>query len=54
MNVVVQDDWHIRIMSADGKPRNASTIKPGDELLSYICEPGRHVGVKVSETIIER
>ncbi|MFV2050533.1 3-dehydroquinate synthase II [Metabacillus litoralis] len=54
LNVVVQDDWHIRIMSADGKPRNASTIKPGDELLSYICEPGRHVGVKVSETIIER
>ncbi|MBM7602183.1 3-dehydroquinate synthase II/3-amino-4-hydroxybenzoic acid synthase [Metabacillus crassostreae] len=54
LNVIVQDDWHIRIMSADGKPRNASTIQPGDELLSYICEPGRHVGVKVSETIIER
>ncbi|MBP3950803.1 3-dehydroquinate synthase II [Bacillus suaedae] len=54
INVIVQDDWHIRIMSADGKPRNASTIKPGDELLAYICEPGRHVGVKVTETIIER
>ncbi len=54
LNVIVQDDWHIRIMSADGKPRNASTIRPGDELLAYVCEPGRHVGVKVNETIIER
>jgi 3-amino-4-hydroxybenzoic acid synthase len=54
LNVIVQDDWHIRIMSADGKPRNASTIQPGDELLAYVCEPGRHVGVKVNETIIEK
>lgn len=54
INVIVQDDWHIRIMGADGKPRNASTIQPGDTLLSYICEPGRHVGIKVDETIIER
>jgi 3-amino-4-hydroxybenzoic acid synthase len=54
LNVIVQDDWHIRIMGADGQPRNASTIRPGDELLSYVCEPGRHVGIKVKETIQER
>ncbi len=54
INVIVQDDWHIRIMGADGKPRNASLIRPGDELLAYVCEPGRHVGIKVSETIIEK
>ena len=54
INVIVQDDWHIRIMGADGKPRNATMIKPGDELLAYVCEPGRHVGIKVNETIIER
>jgi 3-amino-4-hydroxybenzoic acid synthase len=53
LNVFVQDDWHIRIMDAEGNPRNASTIQPGDELLAYTCEPGRHVGVKVTETIVE-
>jgi 3-dehydroquinate synthase II/3-amino-4-hydroxybenzoic acid synthase len=53
LNVIVQDDWHIRLMGADGKPENATLIKPGDELLSYVCQPGRHVGIKVGETIIE-
>lgn len=54
INVIVQDDWHIRIMGADGKPKNASLIQPGDELLAYVCEPGRHVGIKVNESILER
>lgn len=54
LNVVVQDDWHIRIMGADGQPRNASAIAPGDRLLTYVCDPGRHVGIKVDETIIEK
>lgn len=54
LNVIVQDDWHIRLMGADGKPRNASLIRPGDELLAHVCESGRHVGIKVKETIIEK
>lgn len=54
INVIVQDDWHIRLMGADGKPKNATKIKPGDELLAYLCEPGRHVGIKVGETILEK
>ena len=54
INVIVQDDWHIRLMGADGQPKNASLIRPGDELLAYVCEPGRHVGIKVNETIIEK
>ncbi len=54
LNVIVQDDWHIRLMGADGKPRNATLIQPGDSLLAYLCSPGRHVGIGVGETIIER
>lgn len=53
LNVIVQDDWHIRVMGADGKPKNANKVQPGDELLAHVCEPGRHVGIKVSETISE-
>lgn len=54
LNVIVQDDWHIRIMGADGQPQNASSIRPGDRLLAYVCDPGRHVGIKVDETILEK
>lgn len=54
LNVIVQDDWHIRLMGADGKPRNATLIRPGDSLLGHLCQPGRHVGIGVGETIIER
>jgi len=54
INVIVQDDWHIRVMGIDGKPMNSSLIRPGDKLLAYVCEPGRHVGIKVNETIIEK
>jgi 3-dehydroquinate synthase II/3-amino-4-hydroxybenzoic acid synthase len=54
LNVIVQDDWHIRLMGADGQPKNATLIQPGDRLLGYLCQQGRHVGISVSETIIER
>lgn len=53
INTIVQDDWHIRIFGKDGKVVNASNIVPGDELLGYICEGGRHVGIKINETIDE-
>ncbi|MGI5920716.1 MAG: 3-dehydroquinate synthase II [Syntrophomonadaceae bacterium] len=54
LNVIVQDDWHIRLMGSDGLPRNATKIQPGEELLAYISTPGRHVGISVNETIIEK
>jgi len=54
LNVIVQDDWHIRIMGADGRPKNATEIRPDDKLFAYVCEPGRHVGIKVDETILEK
>jgi len=54
INVIVQDDWHIRLMGADGKPRNATVIRPGEKLLAYISDPGRHVGIKFDEMIIEK
>ncbi len=53
INAIVQDDWHIRIFGCEGEVRNASTIKVGEELLAYICESGRHVGIKINETINE-
>lgn len=54
LNLIVQDDWHIRLMGADGRPKNATMIQPKDTLLGYLCPQGRHVGISVNETIIER
>ena len=53
INVIVQDDWHIRILGPKGKVHNASAIKIGDELLAYFCEGGRHVGIKTDEFLEE-
>jgi 3-amino-4-hydroxybenzoic acid synthase len=54
VNAFVQDDWHIRIFGGQGEPRNASSIKVGEELLVYICDNGRHVGIKIDESIEEK
>lgn len=53
INVIMQDDWHVRIFSDDAKPLNITELKPGDQLLGHRALPGRHVGIKVDEHIIE-
>lgn len=53
VNVIMQDDWHVRIFSAEGTPRNITELKPGDRVLGHLAQPGRHVGIKVDEHIIE-
>jgi 3-dehydroquinate synthase II/3-amino-4-hydroxybenzoic acid synthase len=53
VNVLMQDDWHVRIFSAEGKPLNITELKPGDKVLGHVASPGRHVGIKVDEHIIE-
>ena len=52
-NIIMQDDWHVRIFSAEGTPRNITELKPGDRVLGHVAQPGRHVGIKVDEHIIE-
>ena len=53
INVIIQDDWHVRLFDADGKVRNATDIAPGDRMLALQATPGRHVGIQVSESIVE-
>jgi len=53
VNILLQDDWHVRIYSEQGEPRNITELKPGDRVLGHVTDPGRHVGIKVSENILE-
>lgn len=54
INTFLQNDWHVRVMGADGKIRHATLIKPGDDLLAHVDLPGRHTGLKVNEHILEK
>jgi 3-dehydroquinate synthase II/3-amino-4-hydroxybenzoic acid synthase len=53
-NVIMQDDWHVRVFSADAKPLNITELAPGDRVLAHRAKPGRHVGIAVDEHIVER
>ncbi|MFJ2131510.1 3-dehydroquinate synthase II [Streptomyces sp. NPDC087845] len=54
ITTIMQEDWHVRVFGTDSKPRNITELKPGDEVFGFTQEPGRHVGVKVDELIIEQ
>ena len=54
INTFLQNDWHVRVMGADHEVRNSTLVRPGDRLLAYADEPGRHTGIKVSESIVEK
>ena len=53
VNVLMQDDWHVRIFSEEGLPLNITELKPGSKILGHLANPGRHVGIKVDEHIVE-
>ena len=53
LNVFVQDDWHIRIMDMK---EIQEMLLPFNLVINYWpirANQGRHVGVKVNETIVE-
>jgi len=54
VNVFLQDDWHVRVFSAEGTPICLSDLKVGDRVSGHVASPGRHVGIKIRETIVER
>lgn len=54
LNTIMQDDWHVRVFGADGKPVSVTTLVAGSLVLCYLTTPGRHVGIPVEEQIIER
>ncbi len=54
ISLVVQNAETIRLVTADGKAVSITTLKPGDKVLAHIEKAGRHFGMKVDETLIER
>lgn len=54
VSAVLQNAETIRLTKEDGTPISVVDLKEGDQVLGYIEEVGRHFGMKVEETIIEK
>lgn len=54
VSLLVQNAETICFTRPDGSPVSVVTLEPGDEVLAYHEEAGRHFGMKVEESIEER
>lgn len=51
---ILQNVETIHLIRPDGTSVDIGKLKVGDYILAYVEEPGRHFGMKVKETIIEK
>lgn len=54
VNLIVQDDWHVRVLGPGAAVRNVTELAPGDQLLGFVATDKRHVGWPVGEFCVER
>jgi 3-dehydroquinate synthase II len=54
LKTLLQNAETINLVDKKGKPKSVTMLKPGDDILVYSEVGGRHFGVKVEETMIER
>jgi 3-dehydroquinate synthase II len=54
ISLVLQNAETIRLVSPDGKAVSISNLKVGDKVLGHVEKGGRHFGMKVDETLVER
>ena len=54
VSLVMQNAETIRLVDPEGKAVSITKLKPGDKILAHVEKAGRHFGMKVDETLIER
>jgi 3-dehydroquinate synthase II len=54
VSLVLQNAETIRLVLPDGKAVSITSLKSGDKVLAHVEKAGRHFGMKVDETLIER
>ena len=54
ISLVMQNAETIRLVSPGGEAISITTLKSGDKVLGHIEKAGRHFGMQVDETLIER
>jgi 3-amino-4-hydroxybenzoic acid synthase len=54
VNLIVQDDWHVRVLGPGGTVLNSTELKAGDKVLGYLPTEDRHVGYPIAEFCLEK
>ncbi|ATZ61619.2 MAG: 3-dehydroquinate synthase II [Methanosarcinales archaeon Met12] len=54
ITTILQNAETIKLVTKDGMPKAVTTLKKGDEVLAYYEGGGRHFGMKIDETIVEK
>lgn len=54
LKTLLQNAETINLVTKDGGPVSVTKLRPGDEVLVHVESVGRHFGIKVEETIVER
>lgn len=54
VNLILQDDWHVRVLGPGGVVLNSTELKPGDKVLGYLPTEDRHVGYPINEFCLEK
>ena len=54
VTTILQKAETIRLVRSDGEAASVVRLRPGDEVLGFVEEAGRHFGHKVKETITEK
>ncbi|MCX5887750.1 MAG: 3-dehydroquinate synthase II [Proteobacteria bacterium] len=54
ISTILQNAETIRLTQPDGTPLSVVELKKGSEILVYLEDAGRHFGMKIKETIVEK
>ncbi len=54
VTTILQNAETIRLTKPNGEPISVVDLEPGSQVLVYNEEAGRHFGVKIAETIVEK
>ncbi len=49
VNLILQDDWHVRVLGPDSVVLNSTELRPGDLVLGHLPTADRHVGYPIDE-----
>jgi 3-amino-4-hydroxybenzoic acid synthase len=54
VNLILQDDWHVRVLGPGGTVLNSTELRPGSKVLGYLPVADRHVGYPINEFCLEQ
>jgi 3-amino-4-hydroxybenzoic acid synthase len=54
VNVILQDDWHVRVLGPGAAVLNSTALGAGDRILGHLIDRARHVGYPIDELCYEQ